>query len=238
MIASNLTTKEIENHLDKCVLIPFGSFEQHGPYLPLITDAAIAEELSKKIESELPNKTLLYPCLWLGDSMEHKGFCGTLSMTAMTTMQMLLEMFQWINDTGFTRGILYNAHGGNVNLSATVCEEFSRANTFKIKSFFAFTDTVEKKTRELFGYSDAHAGSAETSLLYALRPDLKKTPDTTIENIEPFKGKFSYFQTKDLNNQGILNNENTIVIDSRKGLELSKFMVLEGMNVVNKMLSF
>jgi creatinine amidohydrolase len=53
-------------------LLPIGSFEQHGPYLPLVTDTLIATGISESISRQ--HNTFQLPALAFGCSHEHAGF--------------------------------------------------------------------------------------------------------------------------------------------------------------------
>jgi creatinine amidohydrolase len=44
-------------------LIPLGSFEQHGPHLPLTVDTEIVTALARAAEQRLPDRILLTPTL-------------------------------------------------------------------------------------------------------------------------------------------------------------------------------
>ena len=57
------------------VLVPVGSLEQHGPHLPLDTDARIAAAVARRAADP---STLIAPPLAYGASGEHEGFAGTL----------------------------------------------------------------------------------------------------------------------------------------------------------------
>ena len=236
MIASYLTTEEIKQYKNSIVLIPYGSFEQHGPYLPLITDSAIAESICERIEQTIPDKVLLYPTLWIGDSSEHDGFDGTLSLKASTSIKVLEEIFTWLQKSQFKKCIVYNAHGGNVNLGRTIAEDFSRANNLKVKFVDGFSSSFDKAAIDLFGYSEPHAGSVETSLLYTLRPNLRKTDKIVIEGIQKYPGNFSLFKTKDLSESGILNGDTILTIDIKKAETLISIMEQDLTTAINKML--
>jgi len=66
------------------VIWPFGACEQHGPQLPLSTDAVFAEgildSVLRGLEPALPIWRL--PCQAIGFSPEHQNFPGTLSLSA------------------------------------------------------------------------------------------------------------------------------------------------------------
>ena len=56
-------------------LLPVSATEQHGPHLPLSTDAVINEGIVRAALDRLPPKAsvLVLPALTIGDSLEHSG---------------------------------------------------------------------------------------------------------------------------------------------------------------------
>src|SRR5207302_9966945 len=59
------------------VVAPLGSFEQHGPHLPLTTDTDLVTAIAEAVERTMPEKLLLLPTLWIGHSTHHLHFPGT-----------------------------------------------------------------------------------------------------------------------------------------------------------------
>ncbi|TMC16766.1 MAG: creatininase family protein [Chloroflexi bacterium] len=57
----------------RVVLLPIGSCEQHGPFLPIDTDLRIALLLAEKVASWLAEDVVLLPALPFSCSHEHKG---------------------------------------------------------------------------------------------------------------------------------------------------------------------
>lgn len=89
------------------VVVPVGSFEQHGPHLPLDTDTRIA----RAVAQALPD-VVVAPAIEYGASGEHEGFAGTISIGAEAMETVVVEYgrsaFRW------TKRVLFvNGHGGN-----------------------------------------------------------------------------------------------------------------------------
>ncbi|GAA2706029.1 mycofactocin biosynthesis peptidyl-dipeptidase MftE [Actinoplanes palleronii] len=139
------------------VLVPVGSTEQHGPHLPLTTDTVIARAVATGAAALLPG-ALVTPAIAFGNSGEHAGFPGTISIGHEALRFVLIETVRslalWAG-----RVVFVNGHGGNVRtLDAAVT--MLRAEGHHV----AWTPCV-------FPGADAHAGRAETSVLLHLAPD-------------------------------------------------------------------
>jgi mycofactocin precursor peptide peptidase len=135
------------------LLVPLGATEQHGPHLPLGTDAAIAVALAEGAAARIP-AALVAPVLPYGSSGEHQDFPGTLSIGAEATELILVELGRSATET-FPRVLFVNAHGGNAApLAAAVARLRDEGRDVRAWS-------------PRFG-GDAHAGRTETSLILAL----------------------------------------------------------------------
>jgi creatinine amidohydrolase len=66
----------------KCAVLPVGSFEQHGGYLPLITDKVVATLIAQGLSSAYP--LLQLPPVTISCSHEHSARTGTVSISAST----------------------------------------------------------------------------------------------------------------------------------------------------------
>ncbi|MDP2856342.1 MAG: creatininase family protein, partial [bacterium] len=68
MFFAQLTADEIKdlNKEHLVVLFPVGAIEQHGPHLPVDTDARIVEAIAKKVESKSPEKIIVLPTFSYG----------------------------------------------------------------------------------------------------------------------------------------------------------------------------
>src|SRR5687767_8854776 len=62
------------------VMLPLGSFEQHGPHLPLTTDTDIVTGVATQVEGNRSGSVLRLPTLWVGHSTHHLHFPGTMSV--------------------------------------------------------------------------------------------------------------------------------------------------------------
>ena len=80
MLLSEMTWPQVKqlDVANMIVVLPTGSFEQHGPHLPFTVDTDLVTAVARGIEAEIPSKVLLLPTLWPGMSTHHNAFPGTL----------------------------------------------------------------------------------------------------------------------------------------------------------------
>jgi creatinine amidohydrolase len=69
-------------------MLPVSAVEQHGPHLPLSTDAVINQGIVDGLLSKVPRDLalLVLPALSIGHSLEHTAYPGTLSSSAETLL--------------------------------------------------------------------------------------------------------------------------------------------------------
>jgi creatinine amidohydrolase/Fe(II)-dependent formamide hydrolase-like protein len=149
------------------VIIPVGSCEQHGPHLPLDTDAYDALWLSLKAARKA-QCALVAPPINYGVSIHHMDFPGTITLNPHTLEQTAYEVACSLIKHGFKKIIFENGHGGNTPALEAAAERI-KADT---KAFVAIDtvslipDFIEKFTETIY---DAHAGEFETSTTLANR---------------------------------------------------------------------
>lgn len=151
------TWPQVEATDRRMLVLPLGSLEQHGPHLPLDTDALVAEQVARRAVGDRGDVGLA-PVMALGASGEHADFPGTLSVGTEALAHVLVEV---VRDATrhWGRVLVVNGHGGNADAvaqAARVCARDGR--------------TLEIVHLGLPGM-DGHAGHAETSLVLALAPD-------------------------------------------------------------------
>lgn len=105
----NITTNEVESDI---AVLPVGSFEQHGPHLPLVTDTIITTAITEAITEAHHLWTL--PPLCLSCSKEHASFPGTVSISAPTLYAVITDLAADVERQG-ARLVVVNA------TAATAC---------------------------------------------------------------------------------------------------------------------
>jgi creatinine amidohydrolase len=147
MRLDSLSWTEIKkaNLASKIVILPLGSFEQHGPHLPFTTDSDIVTAIAQAVECRQPKKVLLLPTLWVGHSTHHLAFPGTLSVHQMPYIQLIVELCSSIAQMGAKKIFLLNGHGGNDVPARTALRELK--SQFPVVQFvFASYWTLATKT--------------------------------------------------------------------------------------------
>src|SRR6476660_5295368 len=115
MLLENLTWPEVKKLKwnRTIVLFPTGSFEQHGPHLPLTTDTDIVSAIAERLEKSMSGRVLLLPTLWPGLSTHHMHLPGTMDVPQAVYVQLIAELGKSMASMGAKRVFILNGHGGN-----------------------------------------------------------------------------------------------------------------------------
>jgi creatinine amidohydrolase len=170
------TWQEIRDGKPEVVLLPVGSTEAHGPHLPLSTDVLISEEVARRAALELNRRgtrTLVLPALAYVITDFSRDFPGTISIRKETFLNLLTDIATALAAQGVTRMCLVNSHLEPPHIAAL--HEFSKQCT---ELQVLFPDKTRKPWASLltpeFKQGACHAGSYETSLVLAVRPELAR----------------------------------------------------------------
>lgn len=154
----------------QAVLVPCGSVEQHGPHLPVGTDAWLAEAVAERVAAPRPGVLLAEPLAY-GCSSHHKGFPGTVSLRRQTFLALIVDIATSLAGNGFLP-ILVNGHGGNRGaLTVATQELLDQGVDAWVITYF---ELIEEDVANLLpGYGSAvgHACALETSMVLHLWPD-------------------------------------------------------------------
>jgi creatinine amidohydrolase len=165
------TTAAEKERKAKCAVLPVGSFEQHGDYLPLITDTVVASAIARELSNAY--SLLQLPPVTISCSHEHSAWHGTVSISASTLHSMINDTYSSIANSGLTALVILNCHGGNYVLGNIVQE--GNAQGKRMALFPSGEDWAEaRRSAELVtsGHEDMHAGELETSILLHANPEL------------------------------------------------------------------
>lgn len=154
------------------VIQPIGSIEQHGPHLPLDTDAFSSQAIAWKAAQAAPLPVLVTPTVWWGVSEYWMGFRGTLPLRPDLLVDLLAEIVGGIGRNGFRRVLLLNGHAGNTSAMHAVAVRClaSGMRVVGMNYWMLAQDLLQEKSRTDSGLI-GHAGEIETALQLALRPE-------------------------------------------------------------------
>ncbi|WP_446046309.1 creatininase family protein [Streptomyces olivaceus] len=165
------TTEDVRARRPRVAVLPIGSFEQHGAFLPLATDTVIACTIAREVAAAYP--VHLLPPLTIACSHEHAAWPGTVSISAVTLHAVVRDIAESLRRSGIDALVLVNGHGGNYVLGNVVQE--SAGSGTRMALFPAPDDWREARARadvRTSPHSDMHAGELETSVLLHAHPEM------------------------------------------------------------------
>ncbi|MBL4786005.1 MAG: creatininase family protein [Cohaesibacteraceae bacterium] len=201
------------------VVFPLAAIEQHGPHLPLSTDAVLAEGYLGELEQIGLKDFDVYilPLQSIGWSIEHQSFPGTLTGTSDILLKLWKHIALQVIGAGFVKLVFINSHGGNVPLMDILIREL-RAETaiFAVATNwlrFGYPDDLVDADERAFGI---HGGLVETAMMMHLAPQLVRKdalanfPSTQEYYIKTFACLTAYgrhqfgWLAEDLNTNGVV----------------------------------
>jgi creatinine amidohydrolase len=172
----------LDRHPDAVALVPVGATEAHGPHLPLATDVIIAEGTARRALVALRERgrpAAVAPAIVYSVTDYAGGFAGTVSLPAEVARAHVRAVCDGLRAAGFRRVCLVNAHLEPAHV-AVLREAAAAAGA-------ALADPTERRfartLTEEFKRGACHAGSYETSLVLAERPEL--VDDTARAGLPP-----------------------------------------------------
>jgi creatinine amidohydrolase len=172
MKAHEVRERQAQNAI---VIVPIGSFEQHGPHLPVQVDALLAGEVARRtaLKVSVHQPVIVTPTVWCGLAEHHMSFGGTITLDFDTFQAVLRCICRSLLRQGFRKILLLNGHGGNITALSVISDSLTReldcaiaATTYWVPAKEAIAELLEHQT------SIGHACEAETSMLLAIAPEL------------------------------------------------------------------
>jgi mycofactocin system creatininase family protein len=243
-LLGELTWPEAQRRLREVdiALLPVGAIEQHGPHLPLDTDAFDADHMARRVAEACSDpKPLVLPLIPYGVSYHHDDFPGTISVGNEALSKMVYDVGMSCARHGITKLVIVNGHGGN-----TPTLQFAAQLINRNANIFTAVDTGETSDVDLAELcetpNDVHAGEIETSTSLAVRPDLVR-----MDRAEPFVPDFSnqyldfsarrsiewYARTLKISPSGVLGDPT--VASAEKGRRMWKIMVANLVELVEEL---
>ena len=176
-------------------LLPVGAIEQHGPHLPLDTDAFDADYLARRVAETCSDpRPLVLPLIPYGVSYHHEEFKGTVSISNETLSKLVYDVGMAAAGNGIRKLLIINGHGGNdpaLNFAAQMINRDAR--------IFVCVDTGETSDVDIEALvqtpNDVHAGEIETSTSLAVRPELVRM-ELADPAVPEFSSKYLDFSSK------------------------------------------
>ena len=161
---------------DSVIVLPTGAIEHHGPHLPLLTDALIAESVATAAVERAAAAGMdvwQLPTLTYTKSDEHAWASGTMWLSWETLMATLVDLGRSVATTPARRLVFMNGHGGNTALLGVALRELRRRFGLLTFAMPAGVQVAGAGGDEPDDHGlGIHAGFGETSLVLHLRPDL------------------------------------------------------------------
>jgi creatinine amidohydrolase len=182
------------------VFLPVGALEQHGPHLPLGTDAMLATGIAAGAAAAVGG--IVAPALSYGYKSQPKcgggqHFCGTTSLDAATLIGQVRDTIREFVRHGVERLVLVNGHYENqwfliegVDLALREC----RSPHLSVMRLEYWDFCTEQTLAAIFpqgfpGFALEHAAVIETSLMLHLHPELVRIeliPDEPAAQFPPY----------------------------------------------------
>ena len=159
---------------DPVVVLPVAAVEQHGPHLPLSTDADIGRGLLDEAMRRLAQDTAvaILPMQSVGASEEHPASSGTLDLGASTFEDVVVGIGRSIAGAGVRRLVVSNSHGGNrASIDRAGLRLRRECGLLVVKAHWFRFPRPELPIPESEWTHGLHGGAVETAMMLHLAPD-------------------------------------------------------------------
>jgi creatinine amidohydrolase len=187
----------IQAYLQKrtLLILPIGTTEEHGPHLPVDTDARIAEaygtRLAAAVEPEIP--VLLMDTIRYGYSMKiMRQWPGTIIVRSRVFMDMIFDICRSVLDMGFEKLVILDCHGHHGGPLNTVSRELCDATDkpVAIISPAVLSRDEFNAVRKSPAGGGLHGCEWETSILLYVSPEVVDMSKATNQDIMRYHSDF------------------------------------------------
>lgn len=197
-----LSWVEYQQRLQDCpiVLIPCGALEQHGPHLPLGTDALLSSAIAQGVAEQING--IVAPTFSYGYKSQPKSgggqhFPGTTSLDGHTLSQMMRDVIRELARQGVNQVVVLDGHYENqwfltegIDLALRdLGRSFLRVMRLEYWDFLTEATLATVFPEGFPGYALEHAAVMETSLMLHYYPDLVRLhliPDDKPAEFPPY----------------------------------------------------
>jgi creatinine amidohydrolase len=175
-----LTTSDFDDlDAEKTIAVfPVAAIEQHGPHLPLATDALINAGIVRATLPQISDDivALIMPPFDYGSSGEHRDFGGTLAVEPELLLNLWLNIADDVARVGIRKIVILNSHGGQKSLVDLAALNLRMAHDMLAVrcNYFSFGSPEGLFSNEEWA-AGLHGGEIETSLMLHLHPELVRT---------------------------------------------------------------
>jgi creatinine amidohydrolase len=154
-------------------VLPLAATEQHGPHLPLSTDAMIGEAYLARVRELLPATlpVTFLPLQPVGISTEHIDYPGTLTLTTDAALKEWTALGESVARAGIKKLVMVTSHGGNSAAMTLVAQDLRAQHGLLVVttswSRFGVPDGLFSGEELRHGI---HGGAVETSIMLARYP--------------------------------------------------------------------
>jgi creatinine amidohydrolase len=160
--------------LNKVIVLPIGSIEQHGHHLPLDVDVRLASSVALEAGRQSPSNMIVMPPVTYGYCPHVMDFPGTITIEPDTFTRMLIDIAKSVAHHGFKRIIMLNGHGSNYHLVDQAGRQVNlqtEAMCCTLSWWQLSADHWNSEIRESGPGGCAHACELETSMYMHLDND-------------------------------------------------------------------
>ena len=112
MFLKQLKLTDLDQNKKYDFVVPIGSTEQHGPFIPFGTDTYTTDAVLTRMNQDFPDLIIL-PTLEYSCSGEHEGFIGTVWLSEHTFELLMFDVCNSLKD--YAQSISFiTGHGGNL----------------------------------------------------------------------------------------------------------------------------
>ena len=192
---ADMTYPEIEQAArdGAIVLWALGVIEQHGPHLPLGTDVYVPTARLRRVQRGLNTRgikaLIAPPCYW-GVNFVTGLFPGTFHVRPEILVELMLDVFRSLRKDGFQQVFCFSGHG-EARHNVTIDEGVRKGRAeVGLDAYVVLSQALLKRLglepgqphlvvtpaeRPSGKFMDVHAGTWETSVVWASYPDLVRT---------------------------------------------------------------
>jgi creatinine amidohydrolase len=183
------------------VFLPVGALEQHGPHLPLGTDALLASAIAAGAAAQVDG--IVAPALAYGYKSQPKcgggqHFCGTTSLDAATLIGQVRDAIREFVRHGVKQLVLVNGHfenqwflieGIDLGLREAAADSGLRVMRMEYWDFCTEQTLAQIFPQGFPGFALEHAAVIETSMMLHFHPELvqlEHLPDEAPAQFPPY----------------------------------------------------